>query len=1272
MDGHPETMTKSREVVLAGGGEMGRLMREHDWASTPLGPVETWPQSLRTAVSICLSSHFPMLIWWGPELVKLYNDAYKPILGKKHPKALGQRGKECWPEIWDIIGPMLEGVLTRGEATWSENQLLLLERNGFAEECYFTFSYSPIRDETGSVGGVFTAVTETTQQVLGARRLGTLRTLATNTASAHTLEEVCASAVETLAENPADIPFALLYLLSPDETEASLAGATGLPFGTPASPTGISLADENAPWPLGYVAETGETALVEDLIDHFGIGSGPLSYEDMPPPKSALVLPITRAGQARPYGLLVAGVSSRRPLDEDYQGFLSLVAGQIATAYASARAYQEAQERAEALAQLDQAKTAFFSNVSHEFRTPLTLLLGPLETLLADSSLTPEQRELVEVARRNGLRQLKLVNTLLDFSRIEAGRVQASYVPTDISQLTVDLASAFRSAIEKAGLRLIVECPELPELAYVDRDMWEKIVLNLLSNAFKFTFSGFIRVATRQVGKSFELVVQDTGVGIPEEELSHLFERFYRVRNTRARTQEGSGIGLALVQELVRLHGGSIQVESRASEGTTFTVLIPCGYDHLPAERISATPTLTSTALGADPYVEEAIRWLPQPLQQIDSAPEEKGQSLSESLPFASISATTPAQLLHLLVVDDNADMRDYLKRVLSSFYKVTLANDGDSALQLATSEKPDLIISDVMMPGLDGFGLLSALRANPQTRSIPFILLSARAGEEAVLEGLQAGANDYLVKPFSARELLARVSVLLEVARLRKEVEAARQQLHDLFMQAPAIICVLRSPEHVFTLANPRYKQLVGNRELIGLPIREALPEVDGQGFFELLDQVYATGEAYIGNELPLKIDRQLNGNWEEGFFNFVYQPTYNTRGEVDGILVHAVEVTEQVQARQLVQEREQRLTALLESTGDGIYGLDAEGRCTFINRAGAEMLGYTPDELLGQQMHRMIHHHRSDGEPYPYEACPIVAATTRSEGTRIDTEVLWRKDGTSFPAEYTSYPIVNNGKIIGAVVTFLDITERKALEQSRDAFIGMASHELRNPITSIKGNLQLAELRLERLLRQTKDLPEEVSKSLVDTSGLLARALRQTGTQIRLINDLLDLSRLQVGKLELSFSLCDLTSIVRETIADQRAASPGRTIIFEQEEAEPIFVQADADRIGQVVSNYLTNALKYSPASEPVTVGMLIQNQEVHVWVRDHGPGLTLEQQQQVWGRFYQVPGVQVQSGSGQGLGLGLYICQTLISRHNGKVGVESKKGEGSTFWFTLPRAE
>ncbi|HEY3458652.1 MAG TPA: ATP-binding protein [Bryobacteraceae bacterium] len=756
-------------ILFPGGGEMGERIRSFDWSGTPVGPVKRWPESLKTAVRICLGSRYPIVMWWGKtELTQFYNNGYIPILGAtKHPAYLGRSARECWQEIWQIVGPMVESVFVTGQATWSEDFLFFLNRNLPREEGYFTFSYSPLPDDSGAVAGIFCAVSETTGRVIGERRLRTLRDLGSTVMSATTAEEACEIAVTTLADNPADIPYALIYLLDREAQRAHLAACTGLRSGemTPATMEWKDTSGDSV-WPLRRVFETGSAELLTDLTARVGpmpAGPWPESSEN------ALILPIAAPGQDRPTGFLIAGLSPRRVIDAGYRSFFDLIAGHVATAVSNARAYEEERRRAEALAELDRAKTTFFSNVSHEFRTPLTLMLGPLEDALLDDASQARMKECIEVAHRNGLRLQKLVNSLLDFSRIEAGRAQASYQETDLAALTAELASAFHSAMESAGLRFTVECPPLPAPVYVDREMWEKIVLNLLSNAFKYTFAGQVTVTLKESEGGVELSVADSGIGIPASEIPHLFKRFHRVENARGRTHEGTGIGLALVLELVKLHGGSVTVASRMGQGSTFRVSLPFGARHLPQDRLNAARQPASTALHADAYIEEALRWLP--------IAEDKD---------ADVSPTSPTRG-KVLVADDNADMRDYIRRLLESQYEVVAVSNGEEALGAALAALPDLVLTDIMMPILDGFGLLKELRADDRTRTIPIILLSARAGEESRVEGLDAGADDYLIKPFSARELRARVEAHLSLARMRRQVEQEMQLRNEALERANA-----------------------------------------------------------------------------------------------------------------------------------------------------------------------------------------------------------------------------------------------------------------------------------------------------------------------------------------------------------------------------------------------------------------------------------------------------------------------------------------------------
>ena len=584
-------------------------MRKADWTASALGSVGKWPQALKTAVRIMLTSRQPMFVWWGNELINLYNDAYRSILGGKHPASLGLPAREVWQEIWDEVGPRARSAMLGDEGTYDEALELIMERNGYPEETYYTFSYSPVPNDEGGTGGILCANTDDTQRIIGERQLALLRELAARTAEARTIDNACRISARCLETNPRDLPFALIYLADADHTSVTLKGLAGISRAHEAAPEVIDLRG-NPAWPLAEALARNEPVPVTGLQARFG---------DLPkgawqqPPDQAVAIPIAASGQKGRAGVLLAGLNPFRLFDDSYRGFLGLVAGQISAAIGNAQAYEEERRRAEALAELDRAKTAFFSNVSHEFRTPLMLMLAPTEEALSDTAepLPPGQRQRLELVERNGLRMLRLVNSLLDFARIEAGRVQAAYVQTDLGVYTAELAALFRSAVESAGIEFAVDCPPGVRDAYVDREMWEKIVLNLLSNAFKYTFEGRIGVSLHERDGRVRLTVSDTGTGIAEDEIGRVFERFHRIEGARGRTHEGSGIGLALVQELTKLHGGTVSVESREGVGSAFTVEIPLGRAHLPREQIrSRGPDPGPSAAAA--YVEEALRWLPE------------------------------------------------------------------------------------------------------------------------------------------------------------------------------------------------------------------------------------------------------------------------------------------------------------------------------------------------------------------------------------------------------------------------------------------------------------------------------------------------------------------------------------------------------------------------------------------------------------------------------------------------------------------------------------
>ena len=874
--------------LLIGGGEMGERIRAFDWSKTSLGPWQAWPESLKTAVRIVLGSRYPMFVWWGEDLVNIYNDAYAPLLGQRHPNALGQPGAQIWREIWPAIGPQVDMVLRHNHATWNERVQLIMERNGYPEETFVTWSYGPAPKDDGTVGGVFCACYDETERVLGERRLATLRQLADETANVESPEEACRLAAKTLEANSSDISFALIYLLDTDGRRARLMESIRQKAGTFAAPEIVNFGDaaDTCLWPFGR-ALRGERVTIKELT-HCTALSGGVWPEAT---HTAMLLPLAKHMQEQPSGFVVLGASPRLPFNDSYQGCFELIAVYIASAVAKGRVLEDEHKRAQALVELDRAKTTFFSNVSHEFRTPLTLMLDPLEEALKDSvsAQTPAHKERIEFAFRNSRRLLKLVNALLDFARIEGGRIEASFEPTDLAELTADLAGVFRSAMEQAQLTLTVDCPVLSQPVYVDRDMWEKIVLNLVSNAFKFTFQGGITVSMREEAQPSPCVllcVQDTGTGIPEDQLDRIFERFHRVQEAKGRSIEGTGIGLTMVRQLVQLHGGTIEVASTVDQGSTFSVRLPLGSAHLPQDRVRLPRSVASPSTRAGVFVEEALRWLP-----------------TDSLDDGSV--TTSASCLKVLVADDNADMRAYVCRLLSSRYQVMSAEDGQAALDRIMADPPDLVLADVMMPRLDGFGLLQALRKHSETTTIPVILVSARAGEESRIEGLERGADDYLIKPFSAKELLARVAAHLDLARQRKRNATL---LETLLMQSPLGVYLVDADfriAHVNPVALPVFGDVT---DLVGRDFDELAhliwEKTNADELVSIFRHTFATGEAHVATE---RIQRRLDNGAIESY-EWRIDRILLPEGRF-GVVCYFRDVSVQVLAREALRRSEERL---------------------------------------------------------------------------------------------------------------------------------------------------------------------------------------------------------------------------------------------------------------------------------------------------------------------------------------------------------------------------
>jgi PAS domain S-box-containing protein len=879
-------------------------------------------------------------------------------------------------------------------------------------------------------------------------------------------------------------------LLDEERKHARLGCLIGGERGDRGCPESVELSSHSKEvWPLSEVMASEEMRVVRGLKGKFDrVPQGP--WPDAP--DSAAVVPIRSTMQHQLAGFMVVGLSSRLEFDKSYRDFVELLSLQIATTIANARAYEEERKRSEALAEIDRAKTLFFSNVSHEFRTPLTLMLGPLEDILSDSSeLAPLQRDRLDVAHRNSVRLLKLVNTLLDFSRIESGRLQACYEPVDLPQLTSDLASVFRSAIEKAGLRFIVNCAPLDEPVYVDRELWEKIVFNLLSNALKFTFAGEIEISVRKTGAGVEVAVKDTGTGIPGEDLPHLFERFYRVKNAKGRTFEGSGIGLALVQELTKQHGGTVKVESKIGAGSTFTVTVPPGKEHLPSDRIGAR-RLTSNAAPGEAYIEEALRWLPE-------RPEDK-EPADSSLPHDVAAGAEKRP--RLLLADDNADMRQYVRKLLSPNFEVEVVADGQQALEAIRKQPPDLILSDVMMPKVDGFGLLRQVRSDPETATIPLIMLSARAGEESRIEGVTAGAHDYLTKPFSARELLARVHSHLNMARMLREShelnERQRRLYQTILTNTPDLVYVF-DLKHRFSYANEALLRMWG----------KTWDEAIGKNCLELGYEPWHAArhdqeiEQVIATKKPIRGEVPFDGTNGRRIYDYIFVPVIGPDGEVEAIAGTTRDITERTETEDALRQSEERFRALVNATSYVVYRMSPdwsemrqlEGR-GFVSDIGQPTTGWLEEYIYPDDRQLVLR---------------TIREAVQSKSTFQLEHRVRRTDGSLGWTYSRAIPLFDEkGEIIEWFGAASDVTARKdAEEQYRklaetlDAEVRVRTRDLEQRNAEILRQSEQVRGLSWRLLQSQDEERRRIARELHDSAGQtltvlgmsLARLVQQMG---------------------------------------------------------------------------------------------------------------------------------------------------------------------------------
>ncbi len=788
--------------LLSGGGITGDLIRATDWSKTALGPVSTWPKSLLSAIGIVIHSRHPMFLFWGSELIQFYNDAYLPSFGQgKHPAAMGQAGRDCWQEIWPIIFPQIEAVMTRGQASWNEDALVPIHRNGRIEDVYWTYGYSPAFDDDGSIGGTLVVCTETTARVVASRRTDFIRRLSDKLADSGDLGEII-EVVSSSAGATADIPFLGTYrkvagvwqvstATSVSEarlalvTEAVRRGSKGLLaladgaqalVCTPKTPgveafvLGVS---DRLPYDGAYAA------FFDQLIEQVDLAAGRLeaararTVVESERRNLLLQAPVGTAIMRGPTHVFelanplyleivggrdivgkayaeafpeIAGGALAGVLDEVYATGVPFVADEYLVPLdrkgtgtpqdcyfrfnlepirdASGAVYGMMAVAVDITEQVraNQAKDEFLATVSHELRTPLTSILG-WARILGDGAEPAVVQKGLAVIERNAKAQAQLIDDILDVSKIISGKIRMTMRPVEPATVVHAAVDTVRPAASAKGIRLTVTVD--PNLGSVLADEYrlQQVVWNLVSNAVKFTpKGGDVRVAIACRNAHIVITVEDTGRGISPAFLPHVFERFRQDDASTTKQQAGLGLGLAIARHLIELHDGTVVARSEGEgRGATFEVRLPICAGHAGEARDAAAEV--PRAQGKMGGLED----------------------------------------LHILVVDDHDDARELVVAVLEGAgAKVTQADSVATAMEALSSKDLAVLVSDIGMPGEDGYSLVKWMRATSRSsRALPAVAVTAFARSEDRDRALAAGFQEHVAKPVDPAALIELVARL-------------------------------------------------------------------------------------------------------------------------------------------------------------------------------------------------------------------------------------------------------------------------------------------------------------------------------------------------------------------------------------------------------------------------------------------------------------------------------------------------------------------------------
>lgn len=1224
---------------LADGGQMGTLIRAYDWSTTPLGPMETWPQSLRTAASIVLASGFPMLVLWGRDYIQLYNDAFRPILGTtKHPAALGQRAHDCWSEIWDVLDPLFRGVMDGGDAVWNEDLQFVLDRNGYLEETFFTFSYSAIRDESGRPGGILVTCVETTERVIGERRLRTLRELAARASTTHSVDETCATAARSLSTNPHDVPFAMLYLSS--GANLTLRATTGIERGTTASPEVVAWGEADAAWPLRHVMADAASQLVTDLPARMGdLPGGP--WPDVS--TAALVLPITPATPGKASGALVAGISPRRALDAGYRSFLELVASQISTAIA----LREDEERYRRLAALlpvavytceaPSGVITFYNQLAAQLwgRAPRLgdldeRFCGSFRLWQSDGTLLPHDETPMALALREGrsFRNQEVVIERPDGSRISA-LVNIDPIVDPDGQV-VGAINVFHDTTELRSAREKLRHSEEHLRAIVDTTPACINVVAADGTILHMNAAGLAMVDASQP----EEVEGTSMFALIRAEHRPAFRAFHE---RICRGEKG-----ALEFDLVGPRGTCRHVEThaaplRAPDGRVLQLAITFDVTERKAAEAAARRAVDHLQIVTDAMAVPVTRctpdlryaWVSRPYAEWIGQPAEHiiGRPLVEVIGEEAFEQLSPMfqRVLGGEVVrfEEQVTVRGIGRRWINAVYTPTEDASGTC----------------------DGW-----------------------------------------------------VSVVLDVTE-RKRTEEAHRRLAAIVESSDDAILSM-DMEGKVTSWNRGAERLYGytTGDMVGKPISVLIPH-DHVDDFPAIMQRIRRGEGIDHHETVriAKGGRRID-------VSLTTSPIRDARGRVIGVSKSARDISERKRTEAVLQKHTERTQLLWEAAGvllttdephamlqrlfakiEASFGLDVY--LNYMVMEGGEELRLVScagiDQDVAAGISRLAFGQAICGT-VALRRAPIVA--TRIQDSHEPMVQIVKGLGVR---TYACTPLLAGQRLLGTLsfasrtrddfdqdeVEFLQtishyvasayerlrlIEQLREEDRRKDEFLAMLAHELRNPLAPIRTGVQL----IQRAGQNT---------ALMEKACAIME--RQLQHMVRLVDDLLDVSRVTRNKLELRKEWVDLATIVQSALETSRplieAFGHELTVSLP---AEPVVLAADGVRLAQAFANLLNNAAKYTERGGRIQVTANAPSDgegsasEVVVRVRDTGIGIPADELPSIFDMF-----VQVERSSERlqgGLGIGLTLAQRLIQMHGGTLSAFSDgPGKGSEFVVRLP---